>query len=72
MSPIPGMMTYRPGIYGRADVPDLGTVAVMLEFGLDFSAVITQRFPYQEFEKGFAAMRSGQCGNVILDWRRLQ
>jgi threonine 3-dehydrogenase len=31
--------------------------------------VITHRFPYTEFEKGFAAMSSGQSGKVILNWQ---
>jgi NAD(P)-dependent dehydrogenase (short-subunit alcohol dehydrogenase family) len=30
--------------------------------------VNSQRFPFQEFEKGFEAMRSGASGKVILDW----
>jgi threonine 3-dehydrogenase len=30
--------------------------------------VITHKFHYTDFEKGFAAMKSGNCGKVILDW----
>jgi len=41
---------------------------VMLESGVDISPVITHRFAYDEFEKGFAAMISGQTGKVILNW----
>jgi threonine 3-dehydrogenase len=29
---------------------------------------ITHHFHYMEFEKGFAVMRSGQSGKVILRW----
>jgi len=30
--------------------------------------VITHRFPCEEFEKGFEAMREGSAGKVILSW----
>jgi threonine 3-dehydrogenase len=40
----------------------------MLETGLDIRPVITHRFSYQDFEKGFEAMRSGNTGKVILEW----
>ena len=46
-------------------------MTVMLESGLDIKPVITHRFPWREYEKGFAAMRSGEAGKVILDWREL-
>jgi threonine 3-dehydrogenase len=36
---------------------------------VDISPIITHRFKYDEFEKGFEAMVSGQTGKVILDWR---
>jgi threonine 3-dehydrogenase len=41
---------------------------VMLESGLDIRPVITHRFSYKDFEKGFEAMRSGNTGKVILEW----
>ena len=31
--------------------------------------MITHRFHYTEFEKGFEAMKSGASGKVILNWR---
>jgi threonine 3-dehydrogenase len=31
--------------------------------------VITHRFAWSEYEQGFEAMKSGDCGKVILDWR---
>jgi threonine 3-dehydrogenase len=43
-------------------------MTVMLESGLDITPVITHRFRFDEFEKGFDAMRSGASGKVILDW----
>jgi threonine 3-dehydrogenase len=42
----------------------------MIQSGLDITPAITHRLPYTEFEKGFAAMKSGDCGKVILDWSR--
>ncbi|HEY3315474.1 MAG TPA: L-threonine 3-dehydrogenase [Bacillota bacterium] len=33
---------------------------------LDVALVITHRFKLEEFEKGFALMRSGNCGKVVL------
>jgi threonine 3-dehydrogenase len=44
-------------------------MTVMIESGLDISPVITHRLPWSEYEQGFAAMKSGDCGKVILDWR---
>ena len=43
-------------------------MTVLLETGLDITPVITHRLPWREFEAGFAAMRSGDSGKVILDW----
>ena len=40
----------------------------MLQNGLDIRKVITHRFPVDQFQDGFAAMRSGQSGKVVLDW----
>ena len=44
-------------------------MSVMLQSGLDITPVITHRFHYTEFEKGFEVMASGQSGKVILDWQ---
>ena len=40
----------------------------MLQSGLDVSKVITHRFDAADFKAGFEAMRSGDCGKVVLDW----
>ena len=47
-------------------------MTTMLESGLDISKVITHRLPYNEFEAGFDAMRSGNSGKVVLDWRNIR
>jgi threonine 3-dehydrogenase len=56
------------GIYGREMYETWYQMSVMLECGLNIRPVITHRFPFREFEQGFAAMESGHCGKVILDW----
>jgi len=61
------MLTIK-GIYGREMYETWYKMTVMLESGLDISPVITHRFAYHEFEKGFEAMRSGNSGKVILNW----
>jgi threonine 3-dehydrogenase len=43
-------------------------MTVMLQSGLDIAPVITHRFDYRDYELGFAAMKSGNCGKVILNW----
>ena len=56
------------GIYGREMYETWYKMSAMLQSGLDISPVITHRFPYTEFEKGFEVMRKGQSAKVILDW----
>ena len=60
------MLTIK-GIYGREMYETWYKMTVMLESGLDISPVITHRFPYDDFQKGFDAMISGQTGKVVLD-----
>jgi threonine 3-dehydrogenase len=62
------MLTIR-GIYGREMYETWYKMTVMLQSGLDISPVITHRFPYTQFEQGFAAMRSGNSGKVVLTWK---
>ena len=62
------MLTIK-GIYGREMDETWYKMTVMLESGLDLGPVITHRYHFTEFEQGFAAMLSGDCGKVILNWR---
>lgn len=57
------------GIYGREIFETWYKMIAMLQNGLDVSKVITHRFGVDDFEQGFAAMKSGQSGKVVLDWR---
>lgn len=61
------MLTIR-GIYGREMYETWYKMSVLLESGLDISQVITHRFDFRDFEKGFEVMRQGNCGKVVLDW----
>ncbi|MBV9508429.1 MAG: L-threonine 3-dehydrogenase [Acidobacteriia bacterium] len=61
------MLTIR-GIYGREMYETWYKMTVMLQSGLDISPVITHRFCYDEFEKAFEVMASGNAGKVILSW----
>ena len=61
------MLTIK-GIYGREMYETWYKMTVMLQGGLDISPVITHRLHYSEFKQGFEAMRSGQCGKVVLTW----
>jgi len=62
------MLTIR-GIYGREMYETWYKMTVMLQSGLDITPVITHRLPFTEFEKGFEAMQSGECGKVVLTWK---
>lgn len=56
------------GIYGREMYETWYQMTVMLQSGLNIEPVITHRLPFMEFEEGFQAMKSGNCGKVVLDW----
>ena len=62
------MLTIK-GIYGREMYETWYKMTVMLQSGLDIRPVITHRFHYTEFEKGFEVMKTRQSGKVILHWR---
>ncbi|MBI3412080.1 MAG: L-threonine 3-dehydrogenase [Planctomycetes bacterium] len=61
------MLTLK-GIYGREMYETWYQMTVMLQSGLDISPIITHRYGLEEFQKGFDAMLSGNCGKVVLTW----
>ncbi len=61
------MLTLK-GIYGREIFETWYKMIAFVQGGLDVSPVITHRLPIDRFEEGFAAMRSGNSGKVVLDW----
>jgi len=62
------MLTIK-GIYGREMYETWYKMTVMLQSGLNIEPVVTHRFGYNDFQKGFDAMRSGQSGKVVLTWK---
>jgi threonine 3-dehydrogenase len=62
------MLTIK-GIYGREMYETWYKMTVMLQSGLDISPIITHRFHFTEFQKGFDAMLSGKSGKVVLSWK---
>ena len=56
------------GITGRRMWETWYQMEQMLLGGLDLSPVITHRFHFDDFQKGFDIMCSGQCGKVLLEW----
>ncbi len=55
------------GIYGRNMWETWYMMKQMLLSGLDLTPVITHHFAFDDFQKGFDVMVSGQCGKVILE-----
>ena len=58
------------GIYGRKMFETWYKMQAMIEAGLDLTPMVTHRFNYRDYEKGFEAMMSGQSGKVVLDWTK--
>ncbi len=56
------------GIYGREMFETWYKMIALIQEGLDLTPLLTHRFPAEDFEKGFAAMRQGEAGKVVLDW----
>lgn len=56
------------GIYGREMFETWYKMSSMIRAGLDISPVITHRYHFSEFAKGFEMMMSGQSGKIVLDW----
>ncbi|MEQ1868385.1 MAG: zinc-binding dehydrogenase, partial [Micropepsaceae bacterium] len=64
------MLTIK-GIYGREMFETWYKMSVLVQSGLDIAPVITHRFDYKDFEKGFAAAKTGSSGKVVLKWSDL-
>jgi threonine 3-dehydrogenase len=57
------------GIYGREMYETWYKMTVLIQSGMDIEPVITHRFHYADFDRGFQAMRSGNSGKVVLTWK---
>lgn len=62
------MLTLK-GIYGREMFETWYKMTALVQGRLDLSPIITHRLPAGEFQTGFDAMRAGNAGKVVLDWR---
>jgi len=56
------------GIYSRKMFEPWYKMASLVQAGLDPTPIITHRFAIDDFEQGFAVMRSGESGKVVLEW----
>ena len=56
------------GIYGREMFDTWHKMLMMLQSGLSVRGVITHRLPAELYADGFAAMRAGEAGKVVLSW----
>ncbi len=56
------------GIYGRQMFETWYKMTSLVQTGLDISPIITHKYHYTDFEKGFQAMKTGRSGKVILSW----
>ena len=61
------MLTIK-GIYGREMYETWYKMTVMLQSGLDLRPIITHRFHFTEYQKGFEVMKTGESGKVVLSW----
>ncbi len=54
------------GIYGREIFETWYKMEAMIRSGLDITPIITHRFSFDDFQKGFDAMIGGESGKVVL------
>jgi threonine 3-dehydrogenase len=54
------MLTIK-GIYGREMYETWYQMSVLIESGLDIRPVVTHRYPWNDFEKGFADEKGDTC-----------
>ncbi len=58
------------GIYGREMFETWYKMTQMVMGGLDLRPVLTHEISIDDFQVGFDAMQTGQCGKVVCDWGR--
>lgn len=56
------------GIYGRKMYETWYKATMLIQGGLDLNPIITHRFAYTDYEKGFEVINSGNSGKVVLNW----
>lgn len=58
------------GIYGREMFETWYKMSTLLESGLKVDKVITHSFHYEDYDKAFELMRSGEASKITLHWAR--
>jgi threonine 3-dehydrogenase len=56
------------GIYGREMFETWYKMIALVQGPLDVSGIITHRLGIDDYAEGFAAMKSGNSGKVVLEW----
>ncbi len=56
------------GIYGREIFETWYKGTMMVQSGIPLEKIITHRYHYSDFQKGFDVMKSGHSGKVVLSW----
>ncbi|MFZ4615733.1 MAG: L-threonine 3-dehydrogenase [Rectinemataceae bacterium] len=56
------------GIYGREIFETWYKMEAMIRSGLDITPIITHRFSFDDYQKGFDAMIGGESGKVVLSF----
>ena len=56
------------GIYGREIFETWYKGTMMVQSGIPLEKIITHRYHYSDFQKGFDVMKSGLSGKVVLSW----
>jgi len=61
-------MLHLKGIYGREMFESWYKMIAFVQSGMDLAPLITHRIGIDDFAEGFAAMRAGDAGKVVMDW----
>ena len=61
-------MLHIKGIYGREMYETWYKMIALIQGGLDLSGIITHRIHFDDFESGFAVMRAGEAGKVVMSY----
>lgn len=61
-------MLHLKGIYGREMFETWYKMIALVQTRLDLRDIITHRIKADDFREGFAAMRSGGSGKVVMSW----
>jgi threonine 3-dehydrogenase len=61
-------MLHLKGIYGREMFETWYKMIALVQGPLDVAGLVTHRIGAEAFETGFAEIREGRAGKVVMDW----